>query len=310
MAKFWRKKTLLAKPESVYGSDPTPTGAANAIYAANVSLRPLEGEDANREVVQPYLGARGDILVNTHVALEFDVEIAGAGAVDSAPAYGPLLRACGLAETITPTTGPVDYDPVSESQESVTVYVNYDGTRHAMLGVRGTVTLALAAGGLPRYHFTLMGLFVAVADQALPTVDVTAFQTPLSVSTANTPVFTLDSVALVLQELSIDLGNQVEYRGLVNSESIIISDRVTVGSALFEAPPLATKDFFGLAAAKTPVPLTMTHGTAAGNKVLLAAPAIEIGRPTYEDSQGIVMLRTPLKFIPSSGDDEIQISTQ
>lgn len=310
MPKFWRKKTLLAKVESVYGTDPVPTGAANAILAANVTLRPIEGEDVNRDVIQPFLGARGDILVNTHVALEFDVEIAGAGAVDAPPKYGPLLRACGLAETITPTTGPVDYDPVSENQESVTIYMNYDGTRHAMLGVRGTVSLSLTAAALPRYRFVVTGLFVAVADQALPTVDTSGFQTALQVSTTNTPVFTLDGLAAVLQELNVDLGSQVQYRGLVNSESVVISDRVATGSALFEAPPLATKDFFAIAIARTKVALALTHGTVAGNKVLLAAPTAEVGRPAYENSQGIVMLRTPLKFIPSAGDDEIQISTQ
>ena len=31
MAKYFRKKILLAKTESVYGTDPTPSGAANAI---------------------------------------------------------------------------------------------------------------------------------------------------------------------------------------------------------------------------------------------------------------------------------------
>jgi hypothetical protein len=309
--KFWRKKTLLAKIEADYGVDPTPTGAANAILAANVSLRPLEGGEVNRETIQPYMGARGDILVDTHVGLDFEVEIAGGGAVDTPPGYGPLLRACGLAETITPTTGPVEYDPVSESFESVTIYVNYDGILHALLGARGTVGVTLGPSALPRYRFRMMGLFVAATDDALPAPDTSAYQTPLVASDANTPVFTLAGISAVLQELTLELGNTVEGRFLIGAESIIVSGREATGQAKIEMETLATKDFFALARARTKVAFSCQHGTVAGNIVVLDGPTCEVGRPSYEDSQGVVMLNVPLKLIPSAaGDDEFKITTK
>lgn len=306
--KFWRKKALLAKIETTYGTDPTPTGAANAILASNVTLRPLEGGEVSRDNIQPYLGGRGEILVDTHVALEFEVEIAGAGAVDTPPKYGPLLRACGLAETINATVS-VAYDPVSESFESTTIYMNVDGVLHAMLGSRGSVSMVIGKSQIPKYRFRMLGLFVAVSDTALPTTDTSAFQTPLVASTTNTPTFTIDGFAGVLEELTIDLANQVEGRFLIGSESIQIVDRNATGSAKIELVALATKDFFALAQAKTRVPLVLQHGTAVGNRVRLDAPTVEIGRPSYEESQGITMLNLPLKLIPNAGDDELKITT-
>jgi len=307
--KFWRKKALLAKIEATYGTDPVPTGAANAMLASNVTLRPLEGGEVSRDNIQPYMGGRGEILVDTHVALEFEIEMAGAGAVDTPPAYGPALRACGLAETITAATD-VAYEPVSEAFESVAIYMNMDGVRHALLGARGSVSLVLAKSQIPKYRFRILGLFVAASDTALPTTDTSAFQTPLVASTANTLVFTIDGFAGVLEELTIDLANQVEGRFLIGSESIVIVDRDATGQAKIEMESLATKDFFALARAKTRVVLALEHGTVAGNVVRIDAPKVEIGRPAYEESQGVVMLTMPLKLIPDAGDDELKITTR
>ncbi|NTT88503.1 hypothetical protein HS053_21670, partial [Tabrizicola sp. SY72] len=48
MPNFWRLQALLAKIETVYGTDPTPTGAANAILAEDVRVMPMEGQDVTR----------------------------------------------------------------------------------------------------------------------------------------------------------------------------------------------------------------------------------------------------------------------
>jgi hypothetical protein len=36
--KYWKTKILLAKSEVTYGTDPTPTGASNAILASDVTF--------------------------------------------------------------------------------------------------------------------------------------------------------------------------------------------------------------------------------------------------------------------------------
>lgn len=97
----FRDKTLLAKIEASYGQDAAPTGGANAIQVMDVTITPQDGETVTHDYVRPDLGARPQIPVNTHVSMEFSVSVAGSGTAGTAPAYGPLLRGCGMAEVIS-----------------------------------------------------------------------------------------------------------------------------------------------------------------------------------------------------------------
>lgn len=304
--RYWRKLALLAKIETDYGVDATPVGATNAILANQVTLTPMAGQEVRRDLMRPYLGNQGAILVGNYVELQFSVELAGSGAAGTAPGYGPLLRCCGMAETIVAATT-VTYQPVSAAYESATLYANLDGVNHKLLGARGNVTLALSPNGIPRLTFTIRGLLVAAADVALPAVTLTAFQTPLPVTKVNTPTFSLHGAALIGESLSLDLGNNVELRNLIGEDSIQITDRQSTGTAVVEAKSIATKDWFGIALAHTRGVLAAVHGTVAGNIIEINAPKVQIGRPTYGQTQGITNLSLPLMLTSDAGDDELAI---
>ena len=111
-----RKKYILAKIETTYGTDPTPA-AANAILTSGLQRSLYEGNVVTRELDRETLG--NDETVNTapYVMIEFAVELAGAGTAGDAPDYGVLLRACGFAETIDAGVD-VEYAPVSSGFES------------------------------------------------------------------------------------------------------------------------------------------------------------------------------------------------
>lgn len=96
-----RKRVILAKIETTYGVDPTPTGAANAILLRNLSITPQEADLTDRDLVRPFIGRSEQLPAALRVMAEFEVEIAGAGTAGQAPGYGALLRACGFAETLT-----------------------------------------------------------------------------------------------------------------------------------------------------------------------------------------------------------------
>lgn len=100
MALLNRKRTLLAKIETVYGTDSAPTGAANAILCRNLDITPLEGQTVSRDLVRPFYGNSEQLPTSMYVKASFEVEMAGSGTAGVAPAWGPLLRACGFAETI------------------------------------------------------------------------------------------------------------------------------------------------------------------------------------------------------------------
>ncbi len=92
----WNKLAILHKLETTYGQDSVPV-AANALIGTNVSFTPIEGQEVSRDLMLPYLGNQGVILVGTYARLEFDIEIAGAGAAGSVPKYGSVLRVAGMS---------------------------------------------------------------------------------------------------------------------------------------------------------------------------------------------------------------------
>lgn len=125
-----RKRSILAKIESTYGTDPAPTGAANAILIRNLEITPQSTENASRDVVRPYLGNSEQIPVAIYTEVDFEIEMAGSGTAGVAPAYGPLLRACAYSETILAAA--------------------VSGTAQA--GGASTITLAAAASAVDNFY--------------------------------------------------------------------------------------------------------------------------------------------------------------
>lgn len=305
----WRKKVLLAKSEVSYGTDSTPAVATDAILARNMSLRPLVLQYERREYDVPYYGNKGQVVAGQYSELSFEVEMAGAGAAGTAPKYGPLLKACGMGETLTPAVSAV-YAPVSGGEVSASIYFRMDGREHKLLGCLGNVEARIVAGRLPVYAFTFIGLHVQPTDTAIGAPTLTGFQSPLAVNKVNTTPFTLHTFAGKFRELMISTGNVLPYRNLPNSERIEFVDRVSRGSVRLEDELVATKDWWAIAKAATLGALTVTQGTIAGNKVTIAAPNVQltdVGDLTEEE--GIGMLGMGLELRPSAaGNDEFSIT--
>lgn len=304
----WRKLAILHKIEATYGTDATPA-AADALIGSNVSFTPMEGEEVNRDLVMPYLGNQGVILAGLYGRLEFDIEIAGAGAAGDVPAYGSLLRVCGLAETVTAETS-VEYSIIEDAQESGTLYFISEKVQHVLLGGRATVTFTCTPKGIPKFRFTYQGLLGTITDiGAMPAIDQSAWIKPLVVSKANTTM-SLHGWAAVAESLTVDLGNTLTPRFLIGDELIAITDRQSSGTAVVEAKSLATINWFDIAQSRARDALSLVHGTAAGNTVELAAPKVEIGRPTQGQTDGIVNYSLPLMLCPDEGLDDLVLTVR
>lgn len=124
MALLSRKRLILAKIESTYGTDSSPAGT-DAVLVRNLEITPIESETVSRDLIRPYLGNSDQILANTRVSVTFEAELAGSGSAGTASKVDALLRACGMAATTTGT--------------AVT------GTAQA--GAAGSITLASGASG-------------------------------------------------------------------------------------------------------------------------------------------------------------------
>lgn len=304
-----RKKVLLAKIESTYGTDPTPTGLANAILVSNLTITPQDAELANRDLIRPYLGRSEQLPAALRAMLEFEVELAGSGTAGTAPGWGALMRACGFSETVVAVTS-VTYAPVSSNFDSVTLYLNVDGVLHKMTGARGTWSLSMRNKEIPRIKFALTGIYNAVTDASAPSPTYTGFQKPLPVSNVNTTPFSLHGFSGVMSELSVDLSASVVHRSLVGgSEQVLITDRQPQGSITIEATTVAAKDWWTIAKNATLGALSLTHGTVAGNKVqLTTGSTVQLTQPAYAELDGVQMLQMGLQFVPGTGgNDELSL---
>lgn len=317
MALLSRKRVILAKIETTYGTDSVPTGGANAILVRNLDVTPLDADVVSRDLVRPYLGNYEQIIAAQKVMVSFEVELQGSGTAGSAPAYGPLLRACGLSETITVGTK-VDYKPVSGAFESVTIYAQLqqdvagNSPLHKLTGCRGNVEFTLNAKALPVMKFSFTGVYNAVSDAAAISATYTAFRTPIAVNKSNTPTFSFMGFSAIMSEFGLNLNNQIAYRNLVGSEAVLLTDRKAGGTVVFEAPTITAKNFFADAIGTTMGNLSLIHGTTAGSIIEFAATSsVDVVAPTFTDMDGIVMMSLPYVLVPSTaGNDEFTLSVR
>lgn len=312
MSKTWSKKAILAKIEPVYGTDAVPTGGANAMVVTDFTINPIQGNEVSRNLERPFMGGQEVITTGEHVECSFKVEIAGAGAgaagPDTPPAWGPLMRGAGHAETVDPGIS-VTYSPVSSGFEALSIYANLDGTNHVLLGARATVSITAAIGQLPYFEFRVLGLLGPIANVALPTIDTSGFAEPLDVSDADTD-FTLNAISLPMRSFSLNTGQNLVHRALVGSESVKISGRDGSGSLTVEVPDsLATFNPFALQAARTRIPAVLTHGTVAQNIVTVTVPTLQITRDIrYSQQDDVSEYTLPFKALPTdAGNDEYSI---
>lgn len=303
-----RKRLILVKKESTYGTDSTPAGT-DALLVRNLEITPIEADVVSRELIQPFLGNSPQLIANARVSLTFQVELAGSGTAGTAPRYGSVLQACGFSETIVATTS-VTYAPISASFSSATIYFNNDGILHKATGCRGSFVLNAEVGQIPTIDFTMIGVYNAPTDTAAPSVTYSNQASPLIFKQGNTSAFQFFSYSGCLQSVSFDVANETVYRELVGcTKEVLITDRAPNGTVMIEAVPLATKDFFNIAQTETTGNLTFLHGTTAGNRVTFTAGQCDISNPSYGDQDGIQMLNIPYVAVPTTaGNDEVSIA--
>jgi hypothetical protein len=300
-----RKMAITAKIETTVGTDSVPTLAADAMLVRNVDWTPLEMELASRDLARPYLGNLQSVVVGESGRFSYEVEVAGSGTAGTAPKYGPLLRACALAQAITAGVR-VSYTPVSAGFEAVSQYFYLDGILHRFLSTRGTVDFDFTAKAIPVMKFSFVGTFQPVADSTLTAVTYTQ-QDPVAVNRANTAL-SFFATPVVAQSVMVGLRNDIKYRNLMNYEGVDMMDRAPGGSISFEQTLVATRNWVELSRASTSGALVLTHGTVAGNIVRVTANQTIIRNPKYGELDGSAMVNADLELNPTTaGNNEILI---
>jgi hypothetical protein len=316
-----RNTAILLKAEATYGTDPTPTGSANAMLVSNLSITPINAQNVDRDIIRPFLGGSEQLLGTRYVEMGFDLELAGSGTVATAPAWAPALLAAGFAQTLTATIR-ADYLPISTSIPSNTIYWYDDGVLHKLSGGRSNAVLKLNQGAKPVITFTYTGLYSTPTATALPTITTTAWKTPqiptsafsqsltlgASHNTALTPAFT-GGTAYPSQGIEIDLGNSVNFNALIGGEDVTISQRSVSAKITIDADASQEVAFMTQVESATLTSIGMIHGTVANNKVGVFMPSCQLINPTKAELNGKRLVSFDVRSLPVSGNDELRIFT-
>jgi len=306
-------QVVLSKLETTYSTDSTPLAAtaADVVLFRNCKFSGIEADQAARPRVQPWHGNRGRPgLFKRAETLSGDVPFCGSGAAGTAPAWDDLLRMCGMAAVITTSTK-VDYTPISVGQESGAMYWLMDGTRHRMLGTRGTFGLNIIAGDEATFDLSFTGLYTDPNALALPAATYSGWRDAL-VPRATITTLSIGGQAYPMRSFKYTHGNQMLVRDIPGKAEVRIVDRAPNLEVVIEAPDgLSPANFFNLATSEGEASVVCTHGTAAGDIVEVRCDQARFLPGIGYDRDGDVALLTlPMMPRPSVGNDEVKITAR
>jgi len=300
-------KILLVKIESPYGSDPTPTGAANFLAASNISVRPnLTYNDT--AATDGSLSPRAGTLGQKYIEVTFDYELQMEIASDyKTPPCDPLLLSTGYTDSVADGI----YLPRTTGFQSCTLWVYEEDILWKVNGCRGNVDFNFAAGKPVMLSFTMQGLYTKPVDSTfltswteLGSSPVVAMNQSFDWDTSNHPV--VESLAFGLkntlaQNPSLD---DADTHGI---SEIVITNRMPEGSFNPEMIKAGTIDYLTAyeSVLQKPISYVVSDGT---SKLTVSLPKTELMSFASGDRGGTLIYDLPFRCVRTTGDDEISLA--
>jgi hypothetical protein len=317
MPRLIKNTIVTAKVQTTAGVDAAPTGAANAVLMSEGSITPLDAQAIDRSLIRGYFGGSEQLVGPASVKLTYAVELAGSGVAGTAPAWGQLLQGCASAEGMLTTPARVEYTPVSTSLKMLTQYYYDDGALHKLLDSMGNCTLSAKVGERPMLRFEWTGLDGGIAVAPNATGVFTPWKKPVALTKANVIDITLGgtyaagalSGGTVYNSTGLELnfGNVVNFSAMLSTETVDISDRQSTATIELELTAAQEVAMMASVKANETQALGFTIGTAAGNKVLVVAPAAQLTNPRKSELNGKRLIGFDVRLVPVNGNDEWRI---
>lgn len=313
MPRYTRRSAISVAIEGSYGSTP---GTFQPILLSGVPDFTIDPDVIPRENLRGYYGASEELAGTRRSILKFTTELAGSSALGTAPKWSMLLRGSGWAETITASTR-VEYLPITDAQESLTMRYIRDGVRYTCRGSRGTGVLNLTAYDRPTIDWTFWGFDTAADEATTGSPSFTGWVRPVVITDANSGNIKLGSTyatgaissgtAYGSRGMTIDLGNTVEHHKLLMNEAIAITAREVSGKATVELVAADELTWRTDINANATTSMSFQVGPA-GNKVGIFMPNVQRTKPQMVDYNGMVLMETELRVMPTvAGNDELRI---
>jgi len=275
------------------------------------------------DIYSPPVGAQAGYLLSAHnMTTSTPITLP-----DSAQITPTVTTAFATGDTFVVQVAPpgVMYEPISESFESLTLYVYFDGRLHRITGARGTGSCQGEAANFATWDFTFTGDFNTVTDTALPAAPVYESTLPPQVELANvtalggldfdTPASAAtvaDEFNLCAQSFSVDLANDVNPRECINGanslEGAVITGRNPTGAFNPEVELEAFHPFWSNLSSGTNVVWGLRIGSQQGNVQQIFAPHAQYQEIAYGNRTDIRIYDVNLAFRrdQDAGNDELR----
>ncbi|SEK34553.1 hypothetical protein SAMN05443999_101255 [Roseovarius azorensis] len=268
-------------------------GGANLLPALELNHRPLEADRQTRDILDGSPGGAGkDFLARPRVRVTAALEAAAGVAPGTAPFWGEIAQACGLAETVEAGIS-ASYSPGSDANAKwATLVGGFGGTQGApgtaddflqeAINATGTIGFQARDGELPRLDLDLTAIYGAPvargAIAAASPLDIgplgqAAYREVDPVSYANS-AFSFAGETLVLRELTMQDETPVIYSDRPNDLSTRRGRRRYTGRMVVTAPALGSFDYFARSLDGTEQALLFSNGPL-GNRFEFRADRVQ-----------------------------------
>lgn len=316
--RFIKKTVILAALEATVGVDAVPTGALNALKVFDMSITPVDAKEIKIDYVTAWLGSSETLVGAVFSKCSFSVSLSGSGDAAVAPAWAPLLLACGFSE-LTGLTSParIEYLPATDALKSLSIYWYDDGVLHKMLGSFGTVELTAMVGEAPKLKFDFTGIPVPATATPNATGVLTAWKPPVPIRKLNVVDVKLGVAyaAGVLTGgtpynttgLTLSTGNKVDADEFLSGDEVGISDREITGSTSIKVSAAEEVALLGMVEAGTIQTMGFEIGKVTGNRIMLFATAMRFKSHKKDEKSGKRLAGMGFKLNPVNGNDELRI---
>lgn len=312
----FKRRGFAIKAESTEGTDSVPTSASNAFRLFD-GQSSLEQDVIERPVDKDTFGHDPFVVNNQRVLVEGDIElipptVPGDG-TNGLAACRHVLFVCGMAQTLTLADDLTEYDPISASIPSASMYFWHSGTVKRALGVRGDLSgLMIAIGDRFKARVRLQGSYDEQTEEALPSdFDYSAFTVPTVSRKDNSimrvALLTGGYIHLRAKSLSVDLNNELQTKEYTQFGTTSITDRRPTAVMRFARQANSDINFHSLLSAGTYIRTDYTITDSSNNYSRLKARG-QIEQIQDVEIDGDFGYEVTLRCIPSDdGNDEFGI---
>lgn len=277
----------------------------------NYTPNPLEADYTQQEYATGEEGASLEEPRNARTSFSFEVDGGWGSAAGTAPRIAPLLRACGMAETINAATS-VTYSPqgAGEAFAALECQLNNAGQVQVPGDVRGSLSFTARSGERPFFSMNYLGRYDTPVAAVWPTPDYyTGWVFGPLANPSSMQTFTIGGVPLCITELTWSDGRTPRVDKYMNCPGVDITQRRFTGRAVARLPDLATKAI--IEEAKLGVTGALLWEINAENPdhgaMRMAAPRVQAKFGGLVDIEGDMGLNLDLTMLPDQGGDDLSI---